>query len=44
MVSSEFFADAEDDETVVRIVRIVGQLGGDRVRILVTLRPPARSG
>jgi len=39
VVSSEFFADAEDDET---IARIVGQLGGDRVHVLVTLRPLAK--
>jgi hypothetical protein len=39
VISSEFFADAPDDET---IGRIVGQLGGDRVHILVTLRPLAR--
>ena len=39
VISSEFFADAEDDDTVGRIVE---QLGGDRVHILVTLRPLAR--
>ncbi|MDC0766265.1 hypothetical protein [Streptomyces sp. HD] len=39
VISSEFFADAPDDET---IGRIVGQLGGDRVHVLVTLRPLAR--
>ncbi|MGW7823984.1 hypothetical protein ACWGLF_39140 [Streptomyces puniciscabiei] len=39
VISSEFFADAPDDET---IARIVDQLGGDRVRVLVTLRPLAR--
>ncbi|MEU9392689.1 hypothetical protein AB0D86_22145 [Streptomyces sp. NPDC048324] len=39
VVSSEFFADAEDEATVARIVR---QLGGDRVHVLVTLRPLAR--
>lgn len=39
VVSSEFFADAEDEATVARIV---GQLGGDRVHVLVTLRPLAR--
>ncbi|MGW1210676.1 hypothetical protein ACWD5F_13700 [Streptomyces sp. NPDC002499] len=39
VVSSEFFADAEDEATVRRIVE---QLGGDRVHILVTLRPLAR--
>ncbi|GAA3823507.1 hypothetical protein GCM10022403_066200 [Streptomyces coacervatus] len=41
VVSSEFFADAdaEDEETIGRIVE---QLGGDRVHILVTLRPLAK--
>ncbi|MFJ6125253.1 hypothetical protein ACIQKE_09195 [Streptomyces griseoviridis] len=39
VVSSEFFADAEDDATVARIVE---QLGGERVHVLVTLRPLAR--
>ena len=39
MLSSEFFADAPDDETVARVVE---QLGGDRVHVLVTLRPLAR--
>ncbi|TXS40290.1 hypothetical protein EAO75_35495 [Streptomyces sp. uw30] len=39
VLSSEFFADAPDDDT---IGRIVGQLGGDRVHVLVTLRPLAR--
>ncbi|WP_320780551.1 hypothetical protein [Streptomyces sp. CRN 30] len=39
VVSSEFFADAADDETVARIVR---ELGGDRVHVLVTLRPLAK--
>ena len=39
VISSEFFADAEDDETIARIVE---QLGGDRVHILITLRPLAR--
>ncbi|MGW4907500.1 hypothetical protein [Streptomyces sp. NPDC004270] len=39
VISSEFFADAPDDETVARIVE---QLGGDRVHVLVTLRPIAR--
>ncbi|MFR0352566.1 hypothetical protein [Streptomyces sediminimaris] len=39
VVSSEFFADADDDETIARIVE---QLGGDRVHVLVTLRPLAR--
>lgn len=38
--SSEFFADAPDDETVARIV---DQLGGDRVHVLVTPRPLART-
>ncbi|MBG0855302.1 hypothetical protein I2W78_26495 [Streptomyces spinoverrucosus] len=36
VVSSEFFADAADDAT---IATIVDQLGGDRVHVLVTLRP-----
>ncbi|MEU2777965.1 hypothetical protein ABZ646_35040 [Streptomyces sp. NPDC007162] len=39
VISSEFFADAPDDETAARIVR---QLGGDRVHVLVTLRPIVR--
>jgi hypothetical protein len=39
VISSEFFADADDDATVARIVE---QLGGDRVHVLVTLRPLAR--
>ncbi|MFI1567872.1 hypothetical protein ACH4ZX_33440 [Streptomyces sp. NPDC020490] len=39
VVSSEFFADAEDDATAARIVE---QLGGDRVHVLVTLRPLAK--
>ncbi|MEV8599784.1 hypothetical protein AB0465_07755 [Streptomyces griseoviridis] len=39
VVSSEFFADAEDDAIVARIVE---QLGGERVHVLVTLRPLAR--
>ncbi|MFF4583927.1 hypothetical protein [Streptomyces sp. NPDC001388] len=39
VISSEFFADAPDDATVERVV---GQLGGDRVHVLVTLRPLAR--
>ncbi|MEU9410578.1 hypothetical protein AB0E08_33505 [Streptomyces sp. NPDC048281] len=39
VISSEFFADAPDDETVARIVE---QLGGERVHVLVTLRPLAR--
>jgi hypothetical protein len=39
VISSEFFADAEDDATIARIVE---QLGGDRVHVLVTLRPLAR--
>ncbi|MEY9991307.1 hypothetical protein ABIE67_003339 [Streptomyces sp. V4I8] len=39
VVSSEFFADAPDDEAIERIVE---QLGGDRVHVLVTLRPLAR--
>ncbi|MGW5470480.1 hypothetical protein [Streptomyces chartreusis] len=39
VLSSEFFADAPDDETIKRVVE---QLGGDRVHVLVTLRPLAR--
>ncbi|WP_284436451.1 hypothetical protein [Streptomyces sp. TUS-ST3] len=39
VISSEFFADTEDDDTVARIV---GQLGGERVHVLVTLRPLVR--
>lgn len=39
VISSEFFADAPDGETIGRIVE---QLGGDRVHVLVTLRPLAR--
>jgi hypothetical protein len=39
VISSEFFADAPDDETIARVVR---ELGGDRVHVLVTLRPLAR--
>ncbi|MFE1833267.1 hypothetical protein [Streptomyces sviceus] len=39
VISSEFFADAEDDDT---IARIVGQLGGEPVHVLVTLRPLVR--
>ncbi|MEU9287617.1 hypothetical protein AB0D57_23600 [Streptomyces sp. NPDC048275] len=39
VVSSEFFADAPDDET---IARIVDDLGRDRVHVLVTLRPLAK--
>jgi hypothetical protein len=39
VVSSEFFADAEDDATIARIVE---ELGGDRVHVLVTLRPLVR--
>ncbi|MBC2900942.1 hypothetical protein [Streptomyces cupreus] len=39
VISSEFFADAPDDETVERIVQ---ELGGDRVYVLVTLRPLVR--
>ncbi|MET7679898.1 hypothetical protein [Streptomyces sp. NPDC005423] len=39
VISSEFFADAPDDETVARIIR---QLGGDRVQVVVTLRPLVR--
>ncbi|MFI6434648.1 hypothetical protein [Streptomyces sp. NPDC050759] len=36
VISSEFFADAEDDDTVARIAE---QLGGERAHVLVTLRP-----
>ncbi|MFE2280784.1 hypothetical protein ACFXAE_26880 [Streptomyces sp. NPDC059454] len=39
VISSEFFADAEDGATVARIVE---QLDGGRVHVLVTLRPLAR--
>ncbi|MFI6038860.1 hypothetical protein ACIBBD_32950 [Streptomyces sp. NPDC051315] len=39
VVSSEFFADAPDDATIARIVE---QLGGERVHVLVTLRPLGR--
>ncbi|MET9966319.1 hypothetical protein ABZZ80_10545 [Streptomyces sp. NPDC006356] len=39
VISSEFFADAPDGDTIGRIVE---QLGGDRVHVLVTLRPLAR--
>ncbi|MGV9452901.1 hypothetical protein [Streptomyces sp. NPDC003635] len=39
VISSEFFADAPDDETIARIVE---DLGGDRVHVLVTLRPLAK--
>ncbi|MER7969502.1 hypothetical protein [Streptomyces sp. NPDC096080] len=39
VVSSEFFADAGDDATVARIVE---RLGGERVHVLVTLRPLAK--
>ncbi|MET7688706.1 hypothetical protein ABZT06_12115 [Streptomyces sp. NPDC005483] len=39
VISSEFFADAEDDATIARIVE---QLGGELVHVLVTLRPLTR--
>ncbi|MDR6973852.1 hypothetical protein J2X68_000521 [Streptomyces sp. 3330] len=39
VISSEFFADAPDDATAGRIVE---QLGGEPVRVLVTLRPLVR--
>ncbi|MEV5876233.1 hypothetical protein AB0L75_18765 [Streptomyces sp. NPDC052101] len=39
VISSEFFSDAPDDAT---IARIVDQLGGERVQVLVTLRPLVR--
>lgn len=38
VISSEFFADAPDDS----VGRIVEQLGGDSVHVLVTLRPLAK--
>ncbi len=39
VISSEFFADAPDDETVARVVQ---ELGGDRLHVLITLRPLVR--
>lgn len=39
VISSEFFADAPDDATAERIVE---QLGGEAVQVLVTLRPLVR--
>lgn len=39
VISSEFFADAPDDETIARVVE---DLGGERVHVLITLRPLAR--
>ncbi|MEV3906438.1 hypothetical protein [Streptomyces canus] len=39
VISSEFFADAEDEDTIARIVE---QLGGEGVHVLVTLRPLVR--
>ncbi|MGW2044484.1 hypothetical protein ACWCPF_04765 [Streptomyces sp. NPDC001858] len=39
VISSEFFADAPDDATIERIVE---QLGGERVHVLVTVRPLAK--
>ncbi|MEU1510578.1 hypothetical protein ABZ490_00200 [Streptomyces sp. NPDC005811] len=39
VISSEFFADAPDDATVERVV---DQLGGERVHVLITLRPLAK--
>ncbi|MEV7365656.1 hypothetical protein [Streptomyces sp. NPDC091299] len=52
VVSSEFFADAEGDETIARIVRELGGPGAlaggaepgtpGRPHVLVTLRPPAK--
>ncbi|WP_155057654.1 hypothetical protein [Streptomyces blattellae] len=39
VISSEFFADAPDDETIARVVE---ELGGDRVHVMVTLRPLAK--
>ncbi|WP_376730501.1 hypothetical protein [Streptomyces broussonetiae] len=40
VVSSEFFADADDDGTIARIVTELG--GPERVHVLVTLRPLAK--
>lgn len=40
VISSEFFADAPDDETVARIVEQLGGMGS--VHVLVTLRPLAK--
>ncbi|MFD0314974.1 hypothetical protein [Streptomyces flavalbus] len=40
VVSSEFFADAEDDGTVARVIEELG--GRERVHVLVTLRPLAK--
>ncbi|GAX50136.1 hypothetical protein [Streptomyces olivochromogenes] len=45
VVSSEFFADAPDDEAIARIVDDLGRgqgRGQSRVHVLVTLRPLAR--
>ncbi|MFF2130076.1 hypothetical protein ACFVW1_32805 [Streptomyces olivochromogenes] len=45
VVSSEFFADAPDDEAIARIVDDLGRRQGrdqGRVHVLVTLRPLAR--
>ncbi|MFF3656901.1 hypothetical protein [Streptomyces olivochromogenes] len=47
VVSSEFFADAPDDEAIARIVDDLGRRQGqgrgqERVHVLVTLRPLAR--
>ncbi|WP_371671565.1 hypothetical protein OG985_30445 [Streptomyces sp. NBC_00289] len=39
VISSEFFADAESEATIARIVE---QLGGGRAHVLVTLRPLTR--
>jgi hypothetical protein len=39
VISSEFFADAPDDET---IARIVDDLGQERAHVLITLRPLAK--
>ncbi|MFD3618216.1 hypothetical protein ACFWWT_23830 [Streptomyces sp. NPDC058676] len=39
VISSEFFADAPDDDTIARVVE---ELGGDRVHALITLRPLVR--
>ncbi|MEV6053958.1 hypothetical protein [Streptomyces sp. NPDC052107] len=40
VISSEFFADAQGDETIARIVEQLGGMG--RVHVLVTLRPLVR--
>jgi hypothetical protein len=40
VISSEFFADAQDDDTIARIVEQLGGMGS--VHVLVTLRPLVR--